>query len=54
MGDFSDDQLLDDDTKYEKKESNVQEIDYYVGFSQMQLARAHWIQLHKTNMQVNI
>uniref|UniRef100_A0A1I8BRI5 Uncharacterized protein n=1 Tax=Meloidogyne hapla TaxID=6305 RepID=A0A1I8BRI5_MELHA len=55
IGDFSDDQLLDEEpNKTEEKEydSRYQESNYEY-FAQMQLARAHWIQLHKTNMQAN-
>uniref|UniRef100_A0A914L0Q8 Uncharacterized protein n=1 Tax=Meloidogyne incognita TaxID=6306 RepID=A0A914L0Q8_MELIC len=55
IGDFSDDQLLDEEpTKNEAKEytGRYNECDY-VYFAQMQLARAHWMQLHKTNMQAN-
>lgn len=56
IGDFSDDQLLDEEpTKNEAKEytGRYNECDY-VYFAQMQLARAHWMQLHKTNMQLPV
>ena len=44
-GEFSDDQLLGEDAA---QRENLKD---YGLFGPMQLARAHWIQLHKTNMQ---
>jgi hypothetical protein len=50
MGNFSDDQVLDDVPLSPNKGTNGDEND--LPFGPMQLARAHWIQLHKIDMQV--